>query len=75
MLGVEVFRPLRELSRLYHRGMIAMSAAKGIFALMDTPPAVQEPSESTVSRLAVQSLTPVIEFETVSFGYPTRPRS
>ena len=49
MLGVEVFRPLRELSRLYHRGMIAMSAAKGIFALMDTPPAVQEPSESRVS--------------------------
>jgi ATP-binding cassette subfamily C protein CydCD len=74
MLGVEVFRPLRELSRLYHRGMIAMSAAKGIFALMDTPPTVQEPSESTVSRLAVQSLTPSIEFERVSFGYPTRPQ-
>ena len=32
MLGVEVFRPLRELSRLYHRGMIAVSTAKAIFA-------------------------------------------
>jgi ATP-binding cassette subfamily C protein CydCD len=73
MLGVEVFRPLRELSRLYHRGMIAMSAAKGIFALMDTLPAVQEPSESTVSRMSIQSFTPVIEFERVSFGYPKRP--
>src|SRR6266566_9145901 len=33
MLGVEVFRPLRELSRLYHRGMIAVSTAKAIFAV------------------------------------------
>src|SRR5574341_1032500 len=43
MLGVEVFRPLRELSRLYHRGMIAMSTAKAIFAILDAIPLVQEP--------------------------------
>ena len=29
MLGVEAFRPLRELVALYHRGMIAMSASDG----------------------------------------------
>src|ERR671930_262619 len=45
MLGVEVFRPLRELARLYHRGMIAMSTAKAIFALLDATPMVQEPSQ------------------------------
>ena len=42
MLGVEVFRPLRELSRLYHRGMLALSEAKGIFGLLDTIPTIQE---------------------------------
>src|SRR5919202_3768032 len=45
MLGVEVFRPLRELSRLYHRGMIAMSTAKAIFAILDAIPIVQEGPE------------------------------
>src|SRR5919199_5018158 len=48
MLGVEVFRPLRELSRLYHRGMLALSEAKGIFALLDTVPAVQDPPQPAV---------------------------
>ena len=31
MLGVELFRPLRELVQLYHEGMIAMSSAEGYF--------------------------------------------
>jgi len=37
MLGVEIFRPLRELTQLYHDGMIAMSSAEGIFDIMDAP--------------------------------------
>ena len=37
MLGVEVFRPLRELVQLYHDGVMAMSSAEGIFAIMDSP--------------------------------------
>src|SRR5919109_1886558 len=45
MLGVEVFRPLRELSRLYHRGMIAVSTAKAIFAILDAVPMVHEPAQ------------------------------
>ena len=48
MLGVEVFRPLRELSRLYHRGMLALSEAKGIFALLDTIPTIQEPQQPSI---------------------------
>ena len=35
MLGVEVFRPLRELVALYHRGMVAMSATTAIYAKVD----------------------------------------
>jgi ATP-binding cassette subfamily C protein CydCD len=74
MLGVEVFRPLRELSRLYHRGMIAMSAAKGIYALLDTPPLVQEPAQPAVLPTDNLTLTPEVRFEQVSFGYPKRPQ-
>jgi ATP-binding cassette subfamily C protein CydCD len=74
MLGVEVFRPLRELSRLYHRGMIAMTVAKGIFALLDTAPTIQEPARPSLSVTAPASLTPEVRFEGVSFGYPNRPR-
>ncbi len=49
MLGVEIFRPLRELVQLYHDGMIAMSSAEGIFAIMDAPVEVQDPSKGTNS--------------------------
>ncbi len=35
MLGVEVFRPLRELRILLHQGMLGLSASRGIFALLD----------------------------------------
>ncbi|HEY7495496.1 MAG TPA: ABC transporter ATP-binding protein [Candidatus Tectomicrobia bacterium] len=74
MLGVEIFRPLRELARLYHRGMIAMSAAKGIFALLDTEPMVQDTPQSLSFFMQQPTLTPEIRFEGVSFGYPKRPQ-
>ncbi|MBI3977415.1 MAG: ABC transporter ATP-binding protein, partial [Chloroflexi bacterium] len=63
LLGVEVFRPLRELTQLYHRGMIATSAAMGIFGLMETPVEVQEPAvPASVEGEAIR-------FESVTFGY------
>ena len=64
MLGVEVFRPLRELRILLHQGMLGLSAAKGIFALLDAKPAVSdrpagpEPADAGVA------------FEGVTFAYP-----
>src|SRR5262249_17487587 len=73
MLGVEVFRPLRELSRLYHRGMIAMSTAKAIFAILDAIPMGQEPSQPVIAADAPRTLTPEVRLEGVSFGYPKRP--
>jgi ATP-binding cassette, subfamily B, bacterial len=74
MLGVEVFRPLRELSRLYHRGMLALSEAKGIFGLLDTVPAVQEPQRPSIPPSEFLRLEPELRFEDVSFGYPNRPQ-
>ena len=46
MLGVEIFRPLRELVQLYHEGMMAMSSAEGIFAIMDAPVEIKEPASA-----------------------------
>jgi ATP-binding cassette subfamily B protein len=74
MLGVEVFRPLRELSRLYHRGMLALSEAKGIFGLLDSIPAIQEPQPPSVYLTDSLRLEPEVRFEGVSFGYPNRPQ-
>ena len=30
MLGVEVFRPLRELSQLFHQGLLGMAASESV---------------------------------------------
>jgi ATP-binding cassette subfamily C protein CydCD len=64
MLGVEVFRPLRELRTLLHQGMLGLSAARGIFALLDAKPLVSdrapgpEPADAGVA------------FEGITFAYP-----
>ena len=34
MLGVEIFRPLRELRVVLHQGMLGLSAAQGILSLL-----------------------------------------
>jgi ATP-binding cassette subfamily C protein CydCD len=65
MLGVEVFRPLRDLTTLYHKGMVALAASQGMFALLDLEPEVRE--VTTASRTA--ALAPTVRFEDVTFGY------
>ena len=72
MLGVEVFRPLRELVQLYHDGVMAMSSAEGIFAIMDSPVAVRDPDREGQTALpagSVAGLRPEIAFEDVSHSY------
>jgi ATP-binding cassette, subfamily B, bacterial len=69
-LGVEVFRPLRELTALYHRGMIAMSATKAIYGLLDTPPEVSDPAPG--AAVAETTPRPEIRFEGVTFAYAGR---
>ncbi len=39
-LGVEIFRPLRELNQLYHTGLLGTSSAIGMFSLLDEQPEV-----------------------------------
>jgi ABC-type multidrug transport system fused ATPase/permease subunit len=71
MLGVEAFRPLRELVSLYHRGMVAMSASTAIFEVMDATPEVVDPAESG-APVSSGTLAPEVRFENVGFKYATR---
>ncbi len=67
MLGVEVFRPLRDLRSLLHDGMLAQSAAKKIFGIMDASVTIEDSNNRLPED---QFLSPVVEFEDVSFSYP-----
>ena len=67
LLGVEVFKPLRELRSLMHAGMLAQSAAKQVFNVLDAKePIVTDKSVDTAG------LTASISFENVTFSYPQR---
>ncbi len=68
MLGVEVFRPLRELTQLYHQGMVAMAASQSIFALLDTRPEITSPP-ARPDPAGKSGLSPEIVFEGVGFSY------
>ena len=67
IMGAEIFRPLRELTILYHQGINAMAAAEGIFELLEAPVTVREPAEGEAA--AGTSFEPEIRFEDVSFAY------
>ena len=80
MLGVEIFRPLRELVMLYHEGMIAMASAEAVFDLLDKPVEIKEPgqdarssdqqsSQSEIADPSASHFSPEISFESVSFAY------
>ncbi|HKW95648.1 MAG TPA: ABC transporter ATP-binding protein, partial [Methylomirabilota bacterium] len=47
MLGVEIFRPLRELRVVLHQGMLGLSAAQGILSLLAQKPEVTDPAENS----------------------------
>ena len=42
MLGVEIFRPLRELRTVLHQGMLGLSAAAGIRELLSVEPQIKD---------------------------------
>ncbi len=67
MLGVEVFRPMRELTNLYHQGMTVISSAHSVFDIMDEPVTILE-SEAAANGPAPE-ITPEVSFEGVTFGY------
>ncbi|WP_456640313.1 ABC transporter ATP-binding protein/permease [Bradyrhizobium sp. USDA 10063] len=64
MAGTEVFRPLRDLRSLLHKGMTANAAAVGIKALLDTSPP-KPPVEGEMRS----ALEPTIAFTDVRFSY------
>ncbi len=70
MLGVEVFRPLRELSQLFHQGLLGVAASESVLDIERAEPLTPDAEVSSV-----ESLEPRIEFEHVSFRYPSGRRA
>ena len=69
MLGVEIFRPLRELRVVLHQGMLGLSAAQGILELLAVQPQVADlPSREPTGP--DRPLQPSLAFENVTFRYP-----
>jgi ATP-binding cassette subfamily C protein CydCD len=66
MLGIEIFRPMRELRTVLHQGMVGLSAAQGIYRILDDKPTVDDAPTARLDR----SIAPTIEFEDVHFTYP-----
>jgi ATP-binding cassette subfamily C protein CydCD len=66
MMGVEIFRPMRELRNVLHQGMVGMSAAQGLYAILDATSDV----EDVPANPAASTLEPSIAFENVIFRYP-----
>ena len=65
MLGVEIFRPLRELRVVLHQGMLGLSDAQSILSLLALKPTVADTANN-----GNQSLDPAITFDGVTFSYP-----
>ncbi len=66
MMGIEVFRPQRELRELLHQGMMGQSAAAGIVQVLDAAPVVAPNLEAP----RVSSMPATLRFENVAFTYP-----
>ena len=66
MLGVEIFRPMRELRTVLHQGMVGLSAAQGIYEILDDKPSVADVLPTPLDK----ALAPTIAFEDVRFAYP-----
>ncbi len=66
MLGIEIFRPMRELRTVLHQGMVGLSAAQGIYRILDDKPTVADAPPARLDK----ALAPTIEFEDVRFAYP-----
>ena len=67
MMGIEVFRPQRDLRALLHNGMMGRAAADDIFSVLDAHPKVEPPAAPVELD---GPLAPVVEFDDVSFAYP-----
>jgi len=69
LLGVEVFRPLRELRSLMHAGMLAQAAAGQVFSVLESKTQV---IDSATKYQAIARDNQSICFKDVSFSYRTK---
>ena len=69
MMGVEAFRPLRELTNIYHRGMFALASTRAVFDILDEQPNI---IDTQSSQQDADTFVPTVEFQDVEFEYPTR---
>ena len=71
LAGVETFRPQRDMRALLHEGMVGLSAAHGVFSLMDArSPIFWESVASAESRQSVNTDHATVCFRNVTFAYP-----
>ncbi|MDP7620978.1 MAG: ABC transporter ATP-binding protein [SAR324 cluster bacterium] len=66
MMGVEIFRPMRDLRTVMHQGMLGLSAAHGVFKILDASPTVIE----QYFKKCDTTIEPSISFDSVNFSYP-----
>ena len=68
MMGIEVFRPQRDLRALLHQGLVGMAAADGVLSLLAGRPSVEYAGAEDAGRS--EEIAPTVEFEAVRFTYP-----
>ena len=67
LLGTEIFKPLRDLRSLLHKGMLGQSAAIGIFNILEAVPLINKEEKLINPEIKSSNL---IEFKNVNFSYP-----
>jgi ATP-binding cassette subfamily C protein CydD len=74
-LSAEAFRPLLELDTFWHQGYGGISAATGVFAILDAKPTVDATTAGLFAKKPRLQAAPSILFKGVSFAYNegTRP--
>lgn len=71
MAGVEVFRPQRDMRALLHEGMVGLSAAHGVFALLDARSPIAWPTEKMAAgQSPAKTVCASVTFDQVTFAYP-----
>ena len=73
MMGIEVFRPQRDLRALLHQGLVGMAAADGVLSLLAGRPIVEYAVADQRGR-RTEEIAPTVEFEGVRFTYPSARR-
>jgi ATP-binding cassette subfamily C protein CydCD len=69
MMGIEVFRPQRDLRVYLHTGMVGQAAAQGIMEVLNAQPLIA-PSPRGERAQSGGDLEATVEFDGVSFSYP-----